>query len=214
MLIVDDDSAVRQGFSAYFSYAPDIAVAGVCSNGVQALDFLKREKVDVVLSDINMPEMGGIELLEHVKKMDDAPAFVAITALDTDDSMLRIISNGGQGYVVKSSSPQQINSAVRDATKGGTTVSPECLSRLVDYVPDVKPEDQKIRDRIEELTPAERMVLDLLCQGLSNAEIARQSYYAESTVKKHVSNLTSHFGASNRLELVVKVINARTSGKK
>lgn len=211
LFIVDDDQRVRDGFTAYFSYAKDITVVGTATNGVEALDGLRRHTVDVVLSDINMPRMGGIELLEQVRRLPNAPTFVAITSLDTDDSMLRMIGGGAAGYVVKSESPAKIIEAVRDAFNGGTTVSPAALSRLVDYVKPVDPGTDEIHRKIEGLSPAERTILDLLCQGLSNSEIAQRSFYAESTVKKHVSHLISYFGASSRLELVVQVLESRNA---
>lgn len=211
LFIVDDDQRVRDGFLAYFSYVEDITVVGTAKDGAEALDTLRQISVDVVLSDINMPRMGGIELLGEVKKFPQPPTFVAITSLDTDDSMLRMIGGGAAGYVVKSEAPAKIIDAVRDAFNGGTTVSPEALSRLVDYVPPVDPRSDETIRRIESLSPAERTILDLLCQGHSNSEIARRSFYAESTVKKHVSHLISYFEASSRLELVVQVLESRGS---
>lgn len=212
LLIVDDDHRVRDGFTAYFSYAEDITVVGTAADGVEALETLRARSVDVVLSDVNMPRMGGIELLAEVKKLPHPPTFVAITSLDTDESMLRMIGGGATGYVIKSEAPAKIIGAVRDAVGGGTTVSPAALSRLVDLVKvssSVDPSVDEIGRRIAGLSPAQRTILDLLCQGLSNTEIARRSFYAESTVKKHVSHLISYFGASSRLDLVVQVLESR-----
>lgn len=210
LLIVDDDPTVREGFATYFSYADDITVGAVVADGEQAWELLKDGGFDVVLSDIHMPNLDGPGLLARVRTLEAPPAFVAITALDTDEAMLRMIGAGAAGYVVKSAAPERLFAAVRDAANGGTTVSPEALTRLVDYVPSAP--DPQVADTlklVDSLAESERVVLDLLCRGMSNADIAAHAYYAESSVKKTVSQLVRRFGVSSRLELVVTVLDAR-----
>lgn len=210
VLIVDDDPLVLSSFRQYFATTQDIRVVAEARDGIEALTALDNVNVDVVLADIHMPEMDGVTLLHEVQRRADPPAFVAITALDSDETMLKVLAGGGAGYIVKSSRPQAIITAVRDTVTGGTTVSPQALSRLVDYIPEEVPPLASRRADLslvyESLTKAEGHVLRCLCDGLSNAEIASAMKYSEATVKKHVSHLISCFGATSRLSLVVMVI--------
>lgn len=209
-LIVDDEPLVLSSFRQYFATTEDIRVVAEARDGIEALTAVDNVNVDIVLADIHMPEMDGVTLLYEVQRRENPPAFVAITALDNDETMLKVLAGGGAGYIVKSSRPQTIITAVRDAVTGGTTVSPQALSRLVDYIPEEVPTPAPNRADLspvcESLTKAERRVLWHLCEGLSNAEIASAMKYSDATVKKHVSHLISCFGATSRLNLAVTVI--------
>lgn len=212
VLLVDDDPIVLKSLQQYFSLSERIKVVGVVNSGKEALAFLKRRKVDVILADIHMPVMDGTMLLEATRKLKNKPYFLGITALDRDDVMLKILQLGGNGYVLKSQRPQEIIKAVVDAVDGGTIVAPQAMNRLVQYLPSAEPLDLsslKLQlPTIQKLTDIEKEVLSLLCQGLSNTEIAEVMHYAESTVKRHVSNLMVLFGVKSRLELVTHILNA------
>lgn len=204
ILIVDDDPLVLSSLRAYFASTEDIQVVAEACDGVEALSALDDVVVDIVLADIHMPRMNGVLLLHEVKKRPDSPIFVALTSLDTDSTMLDILAGGGAGYIVKSSRPQAIIAAVYDAMAGGTTVSPQSMKRLVTYLSgnSSTPQPRKKSDHCSPLSPltgVEKAVLDHLCDGKSNAEIAMVMNYSESTVKKHVSHLISLFGAQSRL---------------
>lgn len=205
LLLVDDDLLVLSSLRTYFNTTADIHVVAEAANGVSALKALSDYEIDLVLTDIHMPEMDGIALLQETRKLPDPPVFVAMTGFDTDETMLKTLTGGAAGYIIKSARPQEIISSVRDAMNGGTSVSPQCLSRLVDYIPARELAQHNAQEKKEEivLSPGEQRVLSLLCDGLSNAEIAARTTYAESTVKKHVSQLINHFGVNSRLSLVV-----------
>ncbi|KQB84701.1 response regulator transcription factor [Corynebacterium oculi] len=205
LLLVDDDPLVLSSLRTYFNTTADIHVVAEAANGVSALKALSDYEIDLVLTDIHMPEMDGIALLQETRKLPDPPVFVAMTGFDTDETMLKTLTAGAAGYIIKSARPQEIISSVRDAMNGGTSVSPQCLSRLVDYIPARELAQHNAQEKKEEivLSPGEQRVLSLLCDGLSNAEIAARTTYAESTVKKHVSQLINHFGVNSRLSLVV-----------
>ncbi|HIW96123.1 MAG TPA: response regulator transcription factor [Candidatus Corynebacterium gallistercoris] len=220
VLLVDDDPSVLTALTYYFAAAQGIEIAGQADNGRTALEALRRDDphVDVVLADIHMPEMGGVELLENLETLAQPPAFVAMTSMDTDETMLEILSRGGSGYIIKSSRPQRFIAAVEDAVSGGTAVSSECLSRLVDYIPHGQEGADAQRERRrwmkagatapEPLSNGEKEVLRHLVQGLSNKEICKATMYAESTVKKHVSSLMVKFDAHSRLKLATEAIRA------
>ena len=214
VLLVDDDPRVLSSFRQYFATTKDIRVVAEAHNGVEALTVLDNVPLDIILADIHMPEMDGVTLLSEVQRRTDPPPFGAITALDSDETMLRVLAGGGAGYVLKSSRPQAIISAVRDATTGGITVSPQALSRLVDYIPDKVPTPPAAHrvdffSAYEDLTKVEARILHCICQGLSNAEIASAMKYSEATVKKHVSHLIARFGATSRLSLAITVIQSK-----
>lgn len=214
MLLVDDDCAVLLALGKYFSLADDIQIVSEARDGAEALIKLDCEPVDVVLADIYMPDLGGIELLRSLREMENPPAFVAMTAFDDDEIMLEVLALGGAGYIIKSDRPQEIIAAVRDVAKGGTNVSPQALSRLVGYIPKtmnsaVCLSQSTISELYRCLTSVEKRILFHLCGGLSNSEIASAMHYSEITVKKHVSKLLSHFGVSSRLNLVVMIYHAK-----
>lgn len=197
LLIVDDDSLVLGSLRRYFASVDDIEVVAEAHNGVDALRAINDLSIDTVLADIHMPEMDGLELLRKIQAMDNPPTFVAMTALDADDTMLDVLSHGGAAYVVKSAKASFIIDTVRQAAAGGTVISSRSLGRLIDDLPN------RPTRRLPELSKGEAKVLAMLCEGLSNAMIAQKLGYAEGTVKKHVSTLIHRFGASSRLNLVV-----------
>ncbi|WP_236592680.1 response regulator [Corynebacterium striatum] len=210
VLIVDDDPLVLHSFRQYFATTEDIRVVAEAHNGIEALTAIDSVNVDIVLADIHMPEMDGVTLLQEVQRRLSPPVFVAITALDSDETMLKVLAGGGAGYIIKSSRPQAIITAVREAMTGGTTVSPQALNRLIKYIPGkvLTPAfpQTNLSPVYERLTKAETHVLQYICQGLSNAEIASAMKYSEATVKKHVSHLIACFGVTSRLSLAITVI--------
>lgn len=206
LLIVDDDPLVRSSLTLYFSSQPDIEVIGDASNGAEALAFIyDDDAVDVVMADINMPEMDGIALLKRINKMEKAPTFLAMTAIDQDEKMMDILSHGGRGYILKSSTPEFIIQAVKDAYSGGTTVSPLPASRLLQHIPSMKNPHQVQHG---DLSSSEHQVLSLLCEGFSNQEIASRANLSLSTVKKYISSLMDRYEATSRLSLAIKAINS------
>ena len=213
VLLVDDDPEVLSSFRQYFATTKDIRVVAEAHDGVEALTVLDNVLLDIILADIHMPEMDGVTLLHEVRRRTDPPPFVAITAFDGYETMLRVLAGGGAGYIVKNSRPQAIISAVRDALTGGITVSPQALSRLVDYIPDKVPASAAHRadsfSAYQDLTKVEARILHYICQGLSNAESASAMKYSEATVKKHVSHLIARFGATSRLSLAITVIQSK-----
>ena len=210
VFLVDDDPLVRDVLTRYFHKTDDITVVGTASNGAEALELIEPADVDIVLSDVHMPQMDGATLLKNLAQRPNTPAFLAITSLENDRAMLDVLAHGGRGYILKSQPPEEIVLSVRQAITGGTVVSPAAMNNLVQYIdPEpVQPSPRRI-NLPEGISDNEVAVLDLLCEGLSNAEIAKRLNYSESTVKKQVSHLLTLFGVSSRLDLVVTVLNGR-----
>ncbi|MDH2456369.1 response regulator transcription factor [Corynebacterium bovis] len=205
VIVVDDDPLVRSSLRLYFSSDEDIVVVGEAANGSEAVDLIERHLVDVVMADIHMPEMDGLTLLDRVRARSNPPVFIGMTALDSDETMLHILSHGGHGYVLKSSEPQFLIQAVKDAYKGGTTVSPQPASRLMQHLPQNR---GSVDVKKVELNETEELVLSLLCEGLSNSDISKRSGFSEATVKKYVSSLFERFNATSRLSLAVNALNS------
>ena len=201
VLIVDDDPMVLSSFKTYFKKAPNIRVAGEANNGEDALKLVLQGGIDVILTDIHMPEMDGVELLKRIKLLENPPKLVAITSFDTDETMIRILSLGGSGYILKTSRPESIISTIEDVVQGGTVISPVSATRLIKSLPS--------RDiSAYEITPAEEEVLTLICQGMSNQDIALELRKSPGTVKKHLAGLFNKFGANSRLDLALKARDA------
>lgn len=229
LLIVDDDPLVLSSLRLYFGSPAGkaVEVAGEASTGQEAIDFLAscgpEQPVDVVMADIHMPGMDGVALLEQLRGLPDPPAFVAMTALDEEETMLSILAKGGKGYILKSSRPEFIIDSVLAAVSGGTVVSPQPASRLVQHLSSQNPnhpseegtpsgrDEQVVVPDLPELphlSASEEIVLSLLCNGLSNAEISRKTGRSGSAVKKQVSHLLGKFGATTRVQLAVSAIEA------
>lgn len=198
--LVDDDSFVLTALRNYLASSERIEVASAFDRGRDALAFLRRVPVDVLLTDVRMPGMDGLELLSRVRAEHPGIAVVVLTSFDDDEAMLAALSQSANGFLLKDSAPEEIVRAVLAAADGGTTISPATASRLV--ARHLRPARQGTRP---DLTEAEQEVLAQLCEGYSNAEIAQRLVVAESTVKTHVSHLMRKYGEASRLKLVVAV---------
>lgn len=199
ILLVDDDPVIRSCFPSYFATAPDLAVAGTADGGLSARKWLQENRCEIVLSDIQMPGVDGIALLQWTKQLPQPPLFVAMTAFDTDRNLITALTQGAAGYLVKSQRPQEIIEAIRAAIHGNLSISARSGRRLLETlrIPEAKPEEV---DTI--VSEEERRLLRMISRGYTNRRIGRELSYAEVTVKKKVSALLRKFGAQSRAELV------------
>jgi len=197
VVIADDDPFVLQALRAYLSEAEEIEVLAAFGTAAEAFSFLQGCRVDVLITDVRMPGMDGLQLLTKVKQGMPEVAVIVLTSFDDDEAMRTALDRKANGFLLKDSSAEEVIRAVIAAHNGGTTISPATTSRLVSQylrpVPSSRPG----------VTEAEQAVLDLLCEGYSNAEIADQLFISEATVKSHVSHLMKKYGVSSRLKLVV-----------
>lgn len=212
LLLVDDDPLVLEALGHYFATAEDMEVSATAENGKDALEQLKTNDIDAVIADIHMPEMDGTVLLREINKLEDPPVFIAMTAMDNDDTLKEVMSHKAAAYILKSSKPAYIQDTVREAVRGGTVVAPQSLTRLFQQMPELHTDsDAAAPDHSPEapkISPAQERILNLVCEGKSNEEIATSTHYAAGTVKKYVSSLLSEFHAKSRLELAVKALKA------
>ncbi len=195
IVIVDDHPVVREGLASILSLQKDLDVVGAFASGREAVDALGELEADVVLLDLEMPEMDGVETLELLRARDAEVKVIVFTVFDTDDHILSAVQAGARGYLLKNAPRKEIFQAIRTVCKGGSMLQPLVASKLLRRV-------SGQAAAIAELTGRERQVLDVLAQGLQNKEIADALNISERTVKFHVSAILRKLGAGNRTEAV------------
>lgn len=198
ILIADDHPVVRDGLRSMLSTQPDFQVVGEAVNGVEAVQLAARLKPDVILLDLEMPDLDGVNVLTQVRAADSGARVIIVTAYDTDERIVQAVVAGAQGYVLKGAPREEIFRAIRVVDEGGSLLQPIVASKLMRHV---SHQASQLAD-MESLTPRELEVLRLLSQGKSNKQIAAELVITERTTKFHVSSIFSKLGAANRTEAV------------
>ena len=207
VLLVDDQQLVRTGFRMILADEPDIEVVGEAANGREALDAAGRLRPDVVVMDIRMPVMDGVEATaELVRRADgtDGPRILVLTTFDADENAVQALRAGASGFLLKDVTPEEFVKAIRVIASGEALIAPSVTRRLLARFARLSvPADETHGEKLKELTEREREVLKLVAHGLSNREIAERLVLAEPTVKTHVSHLLIKLGLRDRAQLVV-----------
>jgi DNA-binding NarL/FixJ family response regulator len=197
--IVDDQELVRAGFRALLDAEPDIDVVVEAGTGVAALNALDGADLDVVLMDIRMPGISGIETTRLLRMANEPPEVLILTTFDTDENVFDALEAGAAGFLVKDTPPVQLIAAVRAAVAGGAVISPAATRRLVDHLIATRlTRDHPSSSAVTDLTDREREVLELIALGCSNREIAARLTISELTAKTHVSRVLNKLGVHNR----------------
>jgi DNA-binding NarL/FixJ family response regulator len=194
ILVADDHPVVRDGLSAILSTQPDFHIAGEAASGPEALAMASEKKPDVLLLDLEMPGMDGVEVLKRLRQSQPEVKTIVFTAFDTDERILNAVQAGARGYLLKGAPRSELFEAVRIVYGGGSLLQPVVASRLLERLSTPAP--------VEELTAREEEVLVLLAQGKQNKEIARELSITERTVKFHISAILGKLEAGNRTEAV------------
>jgi DNA-binding NarL/FixJ family response regulator len=207
VLLVDDDPLVRSALSLMIGGQPDIRVIGEASDGRAGVDLALRDRPDVVLMDIRMPVLNGLEATRELHSRPDPPRVIVLTTFDADDYVVGAVAAGADGFVLKDTPPAEIIQAIRAVTAGEPMLSPAATASLIRQVRADNESDRadEARLRLSSLTPREHDVAVAVGRGLSNAEIAAELYLSVPTVKAHVSRLFDKLGATNRVQIAICV---------
>lgn len=202
--LVDDQQLVRAGFQMVIGSQPDLAVVAEAGNGEEAVERFVGERIDVVLMDVRMPRMDGIDATRLLLELPDPPKVIILTTFDLDEYVLRAIKAGASGFLLKDAPPEQMLDAIRTVHSGDAVIAPSSTRRLLDRLVGVLPDEERATPRdLEVLTERELEVLVLLARGLSNSEIASTLTVAEATIKTHVGRILMKLDVRDRVQAVV-----------
>jgi DNA-binding NarL/FixJ family response regulator len=204
LLLVDDQSLIRRGLRALLKPEPDLLVLGEAENGTEALAWLESHSPlpDVILMDVRMPEMDGVAATQAIAQAFPQIKILILTTFDDTEYVNQALQNGASGYLLKDTPAEELVQAIQLVYKGYTQLGPGLAQKLL-MPPVLSPQPNTETTALEELTPREREILQLIAQGASNREIAQQLYIAEKTVKNHVTNILSRLGLRDRTQAAV-----------
>lgn len=195
VIVVDDHHLVRQGIEALFAHAPDIEVIGSADDGQSALELIERTPPDVVVADVAMPRLNGIQMIRHVKKL-GVNTRVVILSMYSDETLVRqALKYGASGYLLKSSVTEELLLAVRAASRGKVYLSPEISSAVLDEY--MSHEQAEAENPLDLLSPREGQVLQLVVEGSSNSRIAKLLDLSPKTVEKHRASIMAKLSVSD-----------------
>ena len=209
VLIADDQELVRTGFALILGAAPDIEVVGEAADGEEAVRECERLRPDVVLMDVRMPEIDGIEATRRILARPGAPKVLMLTTFDLDEHVYGALEAGASGFLLKDLSASGLAEAVRTAHRGDSLLAPSVTTRLVRELVRRRTTSDAPPAGWDELTEREREVFALVARGLSNEEIAGTVFLSVPTVKTYVSRLLTKLGMRDRVQLVVLAYRAR-----
>ena len=205
LLLVDDQPLLRTGFRMILEAEPDLVVVGEAVDGVDAVESARALQPDVVLMDIRMPRLDGVEATRRVTSVPDAPRVLILTTFDLDEYVVEGLRAGASGFLLKDVPAEDLIAAVRTVAAGDAVVAPRVTRRLLDRFASKLPrvDAGAPPPALADLTEREREVLQLIARGLSNAEIAAELFVSETTVKTHVGHVLTKLGLRDRVQAVV-----------
>lgn len=207
VLLVDDDALVRSALALMLGGAPDISLVGQASDGREALALVGTAKPDVVLMDIRMPIMNGLDATKEMHSRPNPPRVIVLTTFDADDYVISAIASGADGFLLKDTPPAEIVDAIRKVSAGEPMLSPTAAATLIRKVRDDRGDNRAdvAAERLKVLTQRELEVAVAVARGLSNADISAELYMSVPTVKAHISRLFDKLGATNRVQIAICV---------
>ena len=203
VLIADDQRMIRAGLRALLEDCPDIEVVGEASDGEDAVTLTANRAPDIVLMDIRMPGVDGLEATRRIRAEHPSVSVIVLTTFDIDEYVFAAVRAGAAGFLLKDGDADELLQAVRVTAKGDALMSPAALRRLLDAFAATPTPSATTLAALAQLTSREREVLALIAQGLSNTEIATALFISEATAKTHIGNLLSKLQARDRAQLVV-----------
>lgn len=209
VVVADDEPAYRNALQRTLSLMPECELLAVCKDGQEALEICLSDPPDVLLTDINMPRMSGIELIRNLHRKEKGVQVVVLTVNEDEDTIFDAFRAGALGYMLKTSTPQDVVDAIRLADRGEAKITPKIAVKVIEDFRRVKEDDDTDDTELFVLSDRESEILDLIAKGLRNKEIANDLCIAEKTVKNHVSNILKALQVNSRTEAAMKAIKAR-----
>jgi DNA-binding NarL/FixJ family response regulator len=203
VVLVDDQALVRAGFGMVLSAQADMEVVGEAADGAAAIALLARTETDVVVMDIRMPVLDGVEATRRICAGPDGPRVLVLTTFDTDEDAFAALQAGASGFLLKNAPPEQLLDAIRVVAAGESVVAPRITRALLDRFSGQLTLPGHADERLASLTDREREVLELVAAGLSNTEIAGRLFVAEGTVKTHFGRILAKLELRDRVQAVV-----------
>jgi DNA-binding NarL/FixJ family response regulator len=216
VLIVDDDPLVRAGLTYMLSANPDLEIVGQVDDGSRVLGAVAEHRPDVVLMDIRMSVMNGLEATELLQQHADEVKVIILTTFDADEHVLRALRAGAHGFLLKDTPPADLVRAILSVVAGDATLSPSVTRRVIELAQDKRSEkiqDKHAAARFDGLTDREREVAIAVGLGKTNAEISNELYISVTTVKTHITHLFTKLEVSNRVQIAILVHEARLADK-
>lgn len=212
LLICDDQAIVCEGLRAMLTPIPQIEVIGIANNGIEAVDLTRRFQPDLVLMDLKMPKMNGIQATKAIREQFPEVHILVLTTYDADEWVLNAIRNGAAGYLLKDTPQEELVKAIINTVKGWNPIDPQVAGKLLDQVAHQSSSHQQDQKLISHLSEREREVLRLLAKGLGNSEIAKTLFLSEGTVKNYVSVIFSKLGVTDRTQAAILAIRSGLVG--
>ena len=207
ILLADDHAVFREGLRAVLGSEPDMEIVGEAATGTEVVERAAELRPDVILMDIQMPGINGIEATRHIRSARPDVGVVVLTMFEDDDSVFSAMRAGARGYVLKGADPSEILKVVRAVADGEAYFGPEIARRLMDFFS--TPKIVSPVEALPELTPRERDILDLIAQGHSNAKIAARLFVSPNTVRNHITHIFAKLQVADRAQAIIR---AREAG--
>jgi len=213
VVLADDESSYRKALEKTLQLMGECDLIAVCKDGQEALDACLADPPDVLLTDINMPGLSGIEVTRKLLKKEKSVNVVILTVKEDDDTVYEAFRAGALGYLLKTSTPQDVVEAIRLAERGEAKITPRIATKVLEDFRRARDEDEIDDSEMYVLSERESEILDLVAQGMRNKDIAAHLSIAEKTVKNHVSNILKALQVNSRTEAAMKAVKAKMSEK-
>lgn len=210
---MDDEAPYRSALQKTLTLMPECEVLAICKDGQEALDVCLADPPDVLLTDINMPRMNGVELTRRLLKQEKNVAVVILTVQEDDETVYEAFRAGALGYLLKTSTPQDVVDGIRLAARGEAKITPRIATKVIEDFRRVEEDENTDDSELYVLSEREAEILEFVAQGLRNKDIAQKLCIAEKTVKNHVSNILKALQVNSRTEAAMKAVKAKLVDK-
>lgn len=204
ILIADDQKLIREGLKVLLEMEESFMVIGEASNGQQAVDLYIKLRPDIVLMDIQMPVINGVEAIKKILELDKEAKIIILTTFDDDDYVYDGLKSGALGYILKDSSIEKLSESIKVIYQGGALIEPSITKKILSELSKIEKDQKQKGELIEELSTREKEILSLIAKGFSNSEIADKLFLSVGTVKNYVTNILQKLEAKDRTEAVLK----------